>query len=88
MGFAAATLFVEQRTYVFITGRRQEELDEAVKAIGGNVIGVRHTSPSWLTLIGFTKPAMRRAANGIARAQPPCAGDDVPVRSPLDNVSI
>ena len=35
IGFAAATLFVEERAYVFITGRLQEELDEAAKAIGG-----------------------------------------------------
>jgi NAD(P)-dependent dehydrogenase (short-subunit alcohol dehydrogenase family) len=39
IGFAAAKLFVEEGAYVFITGRRQRELDEAVKAIGGNVMG-------------------------------------------------
>ena len=32
IGFAAAKLFVEEGAYVFITGRRQKELDEAVKA--------------------------------------------------------
>jgi len=40
MGFATAQLFVEEGAYVFITGRRQQELDHAVKAIGGNVRGV------------------------------------------------
>jgi NADP-dependent 3-hydroxy acid dehydrogenase YdfG len=34
-------LFVREAAYVFITGRRQQELDEAVKAIGRNVTGVQ-----------------------------------------------
>jgi NAD(P)-dependent dehydrogenase (short-subunit alcohol dehydrogenase family) len=41
IGLAAATLFVREGAYVFITGRRQKELDGAVKAIGGNVTGVQ-----------------------------------------------
>src|SRR5258708_17895601 len=41
IGLAAASLFVEEGGYVFITGRRQKELDEAVKAIGANVSGVQ-----------------------------------------------
>lgn len=41
MGLATAKLFVEEGAYVFITGRRQKELDEAVKGIGKNVTGVR-----------------------------------------------
>ena len=41
IGLAAAKLFVKEGAYVFITGRRQKELDEAVKAIGSNVIGVQ-----------------------------------------------
>jgi NAD(P)-dependent dehydrogenase (short-subunit alcohol dehydrogenase family) len=41
IGLAAATLFAEEGAYVFITGRRQQELNEAVKAIGNNVTGVR-----------------------------------------------
>src|ERR1700730_10846736 len=39
IGLAAAKLFVEEGANVFITGRRQKELDEAVKAIGRNVTG-------------------------------------------------
>jgi len=34
-------LFVKEGAYVFITGRRQKELDEAVKAISGHVSGVQ-----------------------------------------------
>ena len=41
IGFATAKLFVDEGAYVFITGRRQKELDEAVKAIGSNVSGVQ-----------------------------------------------
>src|SRR5579859_6517687 len=41
IGLATAKLFVKAGAYVFITGRRQKELDEAVKAIGSNVTGVQ-----------------------------------------------
>ena len=41
IGLATAKRFVEEGAYGFITGRRQEALDEAVKLIGRNVTGVR-----------------------------------------------
>ncbi len=41
IGLATARRFVEEGAYVFITGRRQKELDAAVKAIGANVSGVQ-----------------------------------------------
>jgi NAD(P)-dependent dehydrogenase (short-subunit alcohol dehydrogenase family) len=41
IGFAVAKLFVAEGAYVFITGRRQKELDDAVKEIGDNVSGVQ-----------------------------------------------
>jgi NAD(P)-dependent dehydrogenase (short-subunit alcohol dehydrogenase family) len=41
MGLATAQRFVAEGAYVFITGRRQAELDKAVKQIGRNVTGVR-----------------------------------------------
>lgn len=41
IGFAAAKLFVQEGAQIFITGRRQKELDEAVKVIGSNVTGVQ-----------------------------------------------
>jgi NAD(P)-dependent dehydrogenase (short-subunit alcohol dehydrogenase family) len=41
IGLATAKRFVEEGAYVFITGRRQKELGEAVKAIGDNVDGVQ-----------------------------------------------
>jgi len=41
IGLATAKLFVQEGAHVFITGRRQKELDAAVKAIGRNVTGVQ-----------------------------------------------
>jgi NAD(P)-dependent dehydrogenase (short-subunit alcohol dehydrogenase family) len=41
IGLATAKLFVREGAHVFITGRRQRELDEAVKVIGSNVTGVQ-----------------------------------------------
>src|SRR6202041_3710532 len=41
IGLATAKLFVQEGAHVFITGRRQKELDEAVKAIGSNVSAVQ-----------------------------------------------
>jgi NAD(P)-dependent dehydrogenase (short-subunit alcohol dehydrogenase family) len=44
MALAAAKLFVEEGAYVYITGRREDKLDQAVKAIGRNVTGIRADS--------------------------------------------
>jgi NAD(P)-dependent dehydrogenase (short-subunit alcohol dehydrogenase family) len=41
IGLATAQRFVAEGAYVFITGRRQKDLDEAVKQIGSNVTGVQ-----------------------------------------------
>ena len=41
IGLATAKRFVDEGAYVYITGRRQKELDEAVKAIGSNVSAVQ-----------------------------------------------
>jgi len=44
MALASAKLFVEEGAYVFIRGRRQEQLDKALKEIGRNVTGVQGDS--------------------------------------------
>ena len=41
IGLATAKRFVAEGAYVFVTGRRQAELDKAVDEIGGAVTGVR-----------------------------------------------
>ena len=44
LALASAKLFVEEGAYAFITGRRQEGLDKAVKEIGRNVTAVQADS--------------------------------------------
>lgn len=44
MALAGAKLFVQEGAHVFITGRHQDALDEAVKQIGRSVTGVRADS--------------------------------------------
>lgn len=41
IGFATAKRFVDEGAYVFITGRRQTELEIAVKELGDNAVGVQ-----------------------------------------------
>src|SRR5271168_5391765 len=41
IGLATAKRFVQEGAYVFITGRTQEKLDQAVKQVGSNVTGVQ-----------------------------------------------
>ena len=41
IGFATAKRFAEEGARVFVTGRRQAELDKAVKDIGPAAVGVR-----------------------------------------------
>src|SRR5271154_2171001 len=41
IGLATAQRFVAEGAYVFVTGRRQAELDAAVKTIGSNATGVQ-----------------------------------------------
>src|SRR4051812_33559785 len=41
IGLATALRFAKEGAYVFITGRRGAELDEAVRQIGADAFGVR-----------------------------------------------
>jgi NAD(P)-dependent dehydrogenase (short-subunit alcohol dehydrogenase family) len=41
IGLATAKRFVSEGAYVFITGRRQDELDKAVAVLGSGVTGVQ-----------------------------------------------
>ena len=41
IGFVTAQHFAEEGAHVYVTGRRQERLDEAVKEIGNGAVGVR-----------------------------------------------
>jgi NAD(P)-dependent dehydrogenase (short-subunit alcohol dehydrogenase family) len=67
IGSATAGLFVEEGAFVFITGRRQKELDEAVKAIWAPTFLVfRERLPNWRTLIAFIRPLLRRNGESIS----------------------
>ena len=41
LGLATAHRFIKEGAFVFITGRRQDQLDEAVAALGRNVAAIR-----------------------------------------------
>jgi NADP-dependent 3-hydroxy acid dehydrogenase YdfG len=76
IGLATAQRFVAEGAYVFITGRRQGELDAAVKQIGKNVAAMierksgvilhissiqhRLKSGAILTLLAAPNPAPKR----------------------------
>jgi NAD(P)-dependent dehydrogenase (short-subunit alcohol dehydrogenase family) len=49
IGLATAQRFVKEGAYVYITGRRQSELDKAVKAIGGTQVKAVRADASNLT---------------------------------------
>jgi NAD(P)-dependent dehydrogenase (short-subunit alcohol dehydrogenase family) len=54
IGFATAEQFVSEGAYVYITGRREKELDAAVAKIGKNIAAVKGMFPTWKTLTGST----------------------------------
>ncbi|HEY9755738.1 MAG TPA: glucose 1-dehydrogenase [Oculatellaceae cyanobacterium] len=77
IGLATAKLFVQEGAYVFITGRRQKELDEAVAEIGKNITGVRGDVSKLEDLDGLYETVRKRgpldivfANAGVAEAAP------------------
>jgi NAD(P)-dependent dehydrogenase (short-subunit alcohol dehydrogenase family) len=55
IGLATAKRFVEEGAFVYITGRRQAELDKAVSLIGGSVTAVQGD----VSKIRRPRPALR-----------------------------
>jgi NAD(P)-dependent dehydrogenase (short-subunit alcohol dehydrogenase family) len=51
IGLAAARLFAEEGAFVFITGRRQAELDAAAREIGADAMAVRADAASLADLV-------------------------------------
>lgn len=51
IGLAAAKAFASEGAFVYITGRRQAELDAAVAAIGANATGVQADSTRLADLV-------------------------------------
>jgi len=60
IGRAVAKRFVAEGAYVFITGRRQAELDTAVKEIGSNVEGIRTDSADLADLDALYRTVRQR----------------------------
>jgi NADP-dependent 3-hydroxy acid dehydrogenase YdfG len=60
IGLATAKRFVKEGAYVFITGRRQAELDEAAAEIGSNVTAVQGTLRTQVTLTASIKRSRPR----------------------------
>ena len=77
LALESARRFVEEGAYVFITGRRQEQLDDAVKLIGRNVTGVRGDASNLDDLaVCSTQSSGKRARSTFclrapARGKPP-----------------
>src|SRR5262249_17887956 len=61
IGMATARRFVAEGAHVFITGRRQVELDEAVRQIGQHVTGVRGDVANLLDLDRLFATVKRQA---------------------------
>ena len=68
MALAGAKLFVEEGAHVFISGRRQQALDDAVRLIGPNVTGVQADSAN-LNDLDRLFDAVRREARSASSAR-------------------
>ena len=66
MALASAKRFVEEGAYGRIADRRQETLDEAVKLIGWNMIGVRGDRPSTTSAVCSTRSCGRKRAGSTS----------------------
>ena len=82
IGLAAAKLFVTEGAYVFITGRRQQELDAAVQAIGSNVAGVQGDIAKLADL-----DRLYETVRGHGRIDIVLANADVAEFAPLENIT-
>src|SRR5260370_3778066 len=65
IGLATAKLFVREGGYVFITGRRHKELEEAVTSIGNNVTGVQGDASNLADLDRLYESVKARGPIGI-----------------------
>ena len=66
MGFATAEQFVSEGAYVYITGRREKELDAAVAKIGKNIAAVQGIKKVLgLTNTKVIRPRRRWSSNRV-----------------------
>jgi len=83
MALATAKLFVAEGAYVFITGRRQEQLDKAVKEIGRNVTGVQGDAGSLSDLDRLYARSKPRRAGLIFSSPAPASANSAFPLNPL-----
>ena len=79
MGLETARLFAAEGAHVFITGRRQAELDAAVKSIGKNVTGVQGDVAKLADLDRLYETVKRQAGRVDVLFANAGVGDFVPV---------
>jgi NAD(P)-dependent dehydrogenase (short-subunit alcohol dehydrogenase family) len=83
IGLATAQVFVKEGAYVFITGRRQKELDEAVTAIGSNVMGIQGDVAKLADLDRLYETVRKAKGESILFSPTPASVNSFPsVRSP------
>ncbi len=71
IGLAPAKQFVNEGAYVFITGRREQELAAAVKEIGRNVTGVQgDVSNLGISIASSHKSNERKASSILCSPMP------------------
>ncbi len=87
IGLATAKLFAEEGAYVFITGRRQKELDEAVKAIAATFLAFREMLPNYLTLIVSTRLSQTQRDESILFSPTPALANLFPLGPSLRSTS-
>lgn len=68
LGLATAKCFVAEGAHAFITGRRQSELDAAVKEIGDGVTGIRSAELELVRANCRSRPGQHRSCC-FSRAQ-------------------
>ena len=78
MALATAKLFVQEGAYVFITGRRQDALDAAVKSIGRNVTAVQGDAAVLADLDRLYETVKREKARLTSLLRAPVPGNLLP----------
>src|SRR4051794_41814561 len=80
MALATARLFVEEGAYVFVTGRRKDKLDEAVRSVGRNVTGVQGGAASLADLDRLYETVRREKGRVDVLFASAGAGEVAPIR--------
>ena len=87
IGLATAQAFVKEGAYVYITGRRQAQLDKALKTVGKQwFLRYAPTLRIWPISIGFLRKS--RPKRGVWISSSPTPASSILSRSPPSPKSI